>query len=163
MQDVGRRHAQHVNRVYKRTGALYEGRFKSSLVETSTYFLACMRYIELNPVRAGMVGHPSAYPWSSFKQNVSGEPSGLIKAHAEYLQLGRDPPARGEAYRRLFDEAIGEDQLAAIRESAQESRALGSERFCDALEGTLRRVVRVRPQGRPAKTRPVPFSRRNGI
>ena len=114
MRDVGRCYVQYVNGEYERTGTLYEGRFKSSLVETRPYFLTCMRYIELNPVRASMVGHPAEYPWSSFGQNASGEPSGLVVAHAEYLQLGGDPQSRGETYRRLFDNAISDDQLAAI-------------------------------------------------
>ncbi len=163
MRDVGRRYVQYVNGEYKRTGTLYEGRFKSSLVETSSYFLTCMRYLELNPVRACMVRHPGDYPWSSFGENASGEPGGLVVAHAEYLQLASDPHSRGAAYCRLFDEAISDDQLAAIRESAQKSRALGSEAFCDALEGTLAESVRARPQGRPAKGgRSVPFSNGKG-
>jgi len=158
MRDVGRRYVQYFNGEYERTGTLYEGRFKSSLVETTRYFLTCMRYIELNPVRAGIVTHPADYSWSSFCQNASGDPSGLVVAHAEYLQLGANPRNRGEAYRRLFDEAIGDDQLAAIRNSAQKSRALGSEAYCDALEATLAESVRAKPQGRPAKGRSVPFA-----
>lgn len=161
MQDLGRRYAQYVNRAHKRTGTLYEGRFKSSLVETGSYFLTCMKYIELNPVRAGMVAHPADHPWSSYGQNVSGEPTGLVTAHPEYLQLGRDGQTRGQAYRRWLEEAIGGEQLIAIRESAQQSRALGSEAFCRALEGTLRRDVKVRPRGRPVSS--VPFSGGKGI
>src|SRR5258706_2525733 len=76
MQDVGRAYVKHVNTRRRRTGALYEGRFKSSVVETRSYFLACMRYIELNPVRAALVSHPAQFPWSSFGQNISGDPSG---------------------------------------------------------------------------------------
>ena len=151
MQDVGRRYVKYVNSAYKRSGALYEGRFKSSLVETSSYFLTCMRYIELNPVRAGMAHGPAEYPWSSFGQNSSGEPSGLVAAHPEYLALGPDAARRGMAYVELFDEAIADSQLAAIRESGRMGRALGSDRFCAAVETTLRRPVKVAPQGRPAR------------
>lgn len=156
MQDIGRRYARYVNSAYRRTGTLYEGRFKSSLVETGTYLLTCMRYIELNPVRAGMARHPGGYPWSSFSQNVSGEPTGLVKPHAEYLQLGTTPERRGDAYLRLFEEAIPDRELVAIRESAEKSRALGSEAFCAGVEATLRRPVRVVRRGRPANSRPSP-------
>src|SRR2546422_6579877 len=85
MQSVERRYSRYVNSAYGRTGTLYDGRFKSSIVETGAYFLACMRYIELNPVRAGMVAMPADFAWSSFRQNSSGLPKGLITAHAEYL------------------------------------------------------------------------------
>ena len=151
MQDVGRRYARYVNSAYKRTGTLYEGRFKSSLVETRSYLLTCMRYIELNPVRAGMVRHPGDYPWSSFGQNVSGAPTGLVKPHAEYRQLGSTPERRGEAYRSLFEAVIPDSELVAIRESAEKSRALGGEAFCAGIEATLRRSVRVIRRGRPSK------------
>jgi len=154
MQDVGRRYARYVNSAYARTGTLYEGRFKSSLVETRAYFLTCMRYIELNPVRAGMVRHPGEYLWSSFRQNISGEPTGLVKPHAEYLRLGKTPERRGEAYRGLFEVAISDPELAAIRESAEKSRALGGDEFCAGIEATLRRSVRVVRQGRPIRLAP---------
>jgi putative transposase len=149
MQDVGRRYVKYVNSAYKRSGALYEGRFKSSLVETSAYFLACMRYIELNPVRAGLARSPGEYPWSSFGQNAFGDPSGALTPHPEYLALGSDPARRGAAYLRLFDGGMAPAELAAIRESARMGRALGGDRFCAAVEATLRRPVKVRPQGRP--------------
>jgi putative transposase len=151
MQDIGRAYVKRINSRYERTGTLYEGRFKSSLVESHSYFLACMRYVEMNPVRAGLASHPSTFPWSSFGQNASGEPSGLITPHAEYLGLGRDAPARRRAYLQLFDVGASEQEVAAIRECAQQGRALGSDQFCKALEGTLLRSVRVVPQGRPAR------------
>jgi putative transposase len=153
MQDLGRRYVLYVNSTYERTGALYEGRFKSSLVETSSYFLTCMRYIELNPVRAGMAREAGEYPWSSFGQNAGGEPSGLVTPHPEYLQLSVDPQRRSEAYLRLFHEGIPDHQLAAIRRSASMNRALGGEHFCNAIEATLQRPVRVTPHGRPRRRR----------
>jgi putative transposase len=151
MQDIGRAYVRRVNSRYERSGTLYEGRFKSSLIESQSYFLACMRYIEMNPVRAGLALHPSEFPWSSFGQNASGEPSGLITPHSEYLGLGRDALARRKAYLHLFDVGPSEREVAAIRECAQQGRALGGEQFCEAVEGTLLRSVRVVPQGRPAK------------
>ena len=164
MQDVGRRYVKYVNTAYERSGALYEGRFKSSLVESPSYFLTCMRYIELNPVRAGMARGPGEYPWSSFGQNATGEPTGLVVAHPEYLSLGPDAERRSKAYVNMFGEAIPEDSLKAIRDSARKGRALGSDRFCAAVEGTLRRPVKLVPQGRPSRDPgSVPFSSRKGI
>ena len=164
MQDVGRRYVKYVNTAYKRSGALYEGRFKSSLVETSSYFLTCMRYIESNPVRAGMARRPGEYPWTSFGQNATGEPTGLVVAHPEYLALGADAEQRSRAYLSMFEEAIPQDRLAAIRESARKGRALGSDEFCKAVEGTLKRPVKVIPQGRPSiGAGSVPFSSGKGI
>jgi putative transposase len=162
MQDLGRRYVLYVNKRHSRTGALYEGRFRSSLVETSSYFLTCMRYIELNPVRAGMVRTPGDFPWSSFGQNTGGDPSGLVTPHAEYLQLSADAHRRGEAYLRMFDDVIDDNRLKAIRESVQMNRALGGEQFCKAIEATLRRPVKVTPQGRPRRA-PVPFSEGKGF
>lgn len=152
MQDLGRAYVKRVNWKYKRTGALFEGRFKSSLVETRSYFLTCMRYIELNPVRARIVEHPAQFAWSSFGQNITGEPTGLITPHPEYLALGHDPEGRGESYRRLFVDDIGPDELEAIRRSAQQSCALGGKEFCKAVEAMLLRPVAFVPQGRPARS-----------
>jgi putative transposase len=150
MQDVGRTYVKYINSRYERTGALYEGRFKSSVVETSRYFLACMRYIELNPVRAQIVSVPAQFPWSSFSENVSGEPTGLLTPHPEYLSLGINPEERSKAYVRLFEDVIEERDLNAIRQSARQGCALGGELFCEAIEATLRRSVGFMPQGRPA-------------
>ena len=152
MQDVGRAYVRYVNSRHTRTGALYEGRFKSSVVETSRYFLACMRYIELNPVRAHIVSHPARFPWSSFAQNITGDPSGLLTPHPEYLSLGFHPHQRAAAYARLFEGQIDEQDLIAIRQSAQQGCALGGERFCKAVGATLRRTVGFVPQGRPERS-----------
>jgi putative transposase len=151
MQDVGRSYVKYINSTYKRTGTLYEGRFKSSLVETSRYFLACMRYIELNPVRAGLAGMPGDFPWSSFGQNATGEPMGLVTAHPEYLALGVDAASRSDAYLRLFDEPVDDVELSAIRTSVRQGRALGSALFCQALQATLGRHVSTAPRGRPGR------------
>jgi putative transposase len=149
VQDVGRIYVHHVNTTYKRTGGLYEGRFYSSLVESSRYFLTCMRYIELNPVRAGLAARPTDYEWSSYGNNVTGDPTGLITAHPEYLALGADAHRRAAAYRRLFDEAVDGAEIDRIRQCAKQGRALGSELFCEAVEATLKRPVTCQPQGRP--------------
>jgi putative transposase len=151
MQAVGRRFARHVNDVHGRTGTLYEGRFKSSLVETERYFLTCMRYIELNPVRAGMVADPGQFPWSSHRENASGSPSGLLSPHAEYLRLGDDSHARGLAYRALFETPLQGVELAAIRQHAEKNRVLGGEAFQRRIELLLGHPARVVRPGRPRK------------
>lgn len=153
MQAVGRRYARYVNRAYARTGTLFEGRFRSSLVQTERYFLACMRYIELNPVRGGMVVHPSEYPWSSYRENASGEPSGWIKPHPEYVRLGSEASQRASAYRRLFEEELDAEELAAIRRHVQKDRALGNSGFQQWLEISLDRPVGIVRPGRPGKKR----------
>ncbi|HSS26786.1 MAG TPA: transposase, partial [Usitatibacter sp.] len=115
MQDLGRAYVSHVNKLHGRTGALYEGRFKSSLVETARYFLACMRYIEMNPVRARLTSNPADFEWSSYGQNITGEPTGLVSPHAEYLDLGRDAAERAKCYGRLFEQPQEDEEVNAIR------------------------------------------------
>lgn len=149
MQAIGRRYARYINRTQQRTGTLFEGRFKSSIVDSEAYFLTCMRYIELNPVRAGMIDRPADYPWSSYGQNAGGAPSGLLAPHAEYLRLGADSLSRGRAYRALFDECLREDELRQIRECAAKGGVLGREGFARRLEVSLNRSVAIVAPGRP--------------
>ncbi|HST00766.1 MAG TPA: transposase [Usitatibacter sp.] len=149
MQDVGRAYVSNLNKLHGRTGALYEGRFKSSLVETTRYFLACMRYIEMNPVRARLAPNPTSFEWSSHGQNITGEPGGLIAPHAEYLNLGRTAQERARAYGRLFDEPEDEEELTAIRCGVAQGKALGTETYCRGLEKLLGRSVAFVPRGRP--------------
>jgi putative transposase len=158
MQDVGRAYVTHVNKLHGRTGALYEGRFKSSVVETTQYFLTCMRYIECNPVRARLAPHPGAYEWSSFGQNITGEPTGLITPHAEYIGLGRDAGMRAMTYASLFNEPIDDGKLAAIRLGVSQGKAVGTESFCKGLEALVGRPVSFAPRGRPRGSDLSPFS-----
>jgi putative transposase len=102
MQALGRNYVRYVNITYRRTGTLWEGRYKSSLVSSDEYFLAVSRYIELNPVRANMVAHPGEYPWSSFRHNGMGFKIGVISEHEVYKKLAATPAARMIAYRNLF-------------------------------------------------------------
>jgi putative transposase len=103
---LGRYYVQYFNYSYRRTGTLWEGRYKASLIDSETYLLICMRYIELNPVRAGMVSHPSEYPWSSYHFNALGQANDLLRPSHEYLQLGMTDEARQAAYRALFKHHI---------------------------------------------------------
>jgi putative transposase len=102
MKSVGQLYAQYINKTYSRSGYLWQGRFKSCLVQSEDYVLACYRYIELNPVRAGLVRRPDEYPWSSYHTNAKGEGTELLTPHDEYLTLGRTPAERQAVYRDLF-------------------------------------------------------------
>jgi putative transposase len=125
VQAIGRRFAPYANARQQRTGSLFEGRFHSSLVDTERYFLTCMRYIEMNPVRAGLVTRPASFPWSSFSENASGHPAGLLSPHDEYLRLGRSADERGAAYRALFSDVMGPETLAMIRACTRGNRPVG--------------------------------------
>lgn len=151
MQQLGRRYVSGFNARYRRTGTLWEGRFKSSLIDTNRYLLICYRYIELNPVRAAMVAHPADYRWSSFHCNANGCPDPLIKPHAAYLALGTEVEARLSGYRALFERVISDDDMAEIRANVQQQKALGNSRFQAEIEALLGRSVAVRPRGRPKR------------
>ena len=114
MISLGRRYVQYINRTYRRTGTLWDSRYKSSLVQEETYLLACQRYIELNPIRAGMVDAPGSYRWSSYRSNAVGEPDTLVSAHRLYLALGTDQVSRLAAYRKLFRHHLDAEALAEI-------------------------------------------------
>ncbi|MGN6520653.1 MAG: hypothetical protein ACTHK2_14635 [Dokdonella sp.] len=119
--------------------------------------LRCYRYIELNPVRAAMVGSPAEHPWSSYRANAGGGDDPLIHPHSVYLGLGRNATERCAAYRALFAEAISDEQLAEIRAYAQPQRALGNDRFQRLIEAELGRCARVRPAHRPPR-KPEPIA-----
>ena len=133
MQSVGRRYVQYINRSYKRTGTLWEGRFKSSVVQEERYFLLCSRYIELNPVRAGMVIDPGQYRWSSYRHNGLGQADECLTPHAEYLALGRTDLDRQATYRTLFRTELDEADLADIRLALGQGQPLGNSRFSELL------------------------------
>ena len=115
MQSLGRKYVQHFNKRHDRTGTLWEGRHHCGLIDSERYFLQCSRYIETNPVRAGMVNEPAAYRWSSFKSNAEGYPDVLLRRHPVYLALGRSTSARLAAYRALFDVPLLPLELDVIR------------------------------------------------
>lgn len=150
MQSIGRVYVQRFNERYRRTGTLWEGRYRAAIVEDERYLLTCMRYIELNPVRACMVTTPGEYPWSSFQINAWGMPSTLIEPHAVYRALGIAATERQSAYRDLFRHAIPEGDLCMIRDSTQNAWAMGDAAFRARIEATGRRGARL-PMGRPRK------------
>jgi len=141
IQMLGRYYVQYFNYSYKRTGTLWEGRYKASLIDSTRYLLTCYRYIELNPVRAGMVDHPSEYPWSSYSFNALGQTDYLTVPHAEYLSLGRTESGRQQAYRGLFNKQLNEKTLDEIRSATNKAWVLGSEYFKEQIAEKLNRAV----------------------
>ena len=119
IQSLGRRYVQYINRKRTRTGTLWEGRHKAHAVDTDAYWYTCARYIELNPVRAGMVSAPGRYRWSSHRGNALGAVDPLLDPHGLYLDLGEEAAQRRQAWREMFDEPLSADDLALIREAAQ--------------------------------------------
>lgn len=152
MKHLGQRYVQYVNRVYRRSGTLWEGRFRSCLVQSEDYVLACYRYIELNPVRAEMVRHPRDYQWSSFHANGDGRREALISPHEQYLGLSRSEDARLEAYRALFKAHIDPQVIQRIRSATNGNVVLGSKRFEEQIAQMLRRRVTRGQAGRPKRS-----------
>ncbi|MFZ1536042.1 MAG: transposase [Chromatiaceae bacterium] len=129
MKRVGQRYVQRVNRTYRRTGGLFEGRYRSTLIEADNYLLACQRYIELNPVRASMVAAPGDYPWSSYRANAMANVDPLITPHALYRDLAAADEARRTAYRNLFEEELGPELPQSLRDCTNGGYVLGNSRF----------------------------------
>ena len=151
-QSVGRRYVQYFNGRYQRTGTLWEGRYRSTVVDSDRYLLAVMRYIELNPVRAGMVAHPDDYRWSSYAFNAQGKlgaDADWLAGHDEYVRLGPTAPAREAAYRKLFEATLSDDALLEIRERTHTGWALGDEGFQQEIERVTQRRAASKGVGRP--------------
>lgn len=153
MQSVGRYYVQYFNHSYRRTGTLWEGRYKATLIDTEQYLLTCMRYIELNPVRANnMANHPSVYPWSSYRYNALGHSNSLVTPHWEYKRLGATATDRQSAYRQLFRARIPEMTLEAIREATNKAWVLGNDRFKQRMQRHLGRAVQSAGHGGDRKS-----------
>jgi putative transposase len=155
LQSVGRRYVQHVNKSYGRSGTLWEGRHKASLVDAERYLLCCSRYIEMNPVAAHIVRHPSEYPWSSFRCNALGLPDRLVKKHETYRRLGITEATRRRVYSAFFDQVIDPAEAALIRNAVQCSMPTGDGRFITQLEKALNRTVGYECRGRPRGRRAI--------
>jgi putative transposase len=152
LQDIGRRYVRVINTIHDRTGTLWEGRFKSSLVDTESYLMTCHRYIEMNPVRAGLASVPSAYAWSSHTHYARGRTNDFITEHALYSRLGANAAERQAAFRSMFEEELDASTLERIRYAANSGSALGSEAFLRETEVRLGRSVRPPIRGRPVQT-----------
>lgn len=152
IQDIGRRYVRIVNDVRGRSGTLWEGRYRSHLVDSETYLLACYRYIELNPVRAGMVSDASDYQWSSYRHNAFGIADQVVTAHAVLASLGATAEERHCAYRALFAESFDDPVVDAIRTAVTKGWVLGSDGFKDRVSNALGRSVRPPKRGRPIRS-----------
>ena len=133
MQSLGRRYVQYVNRAHHRSGALWEGRFRASLVEAESHLLTCSRYIELDPVRAAVVKHPGDYFWSSYRHHALGTANRVVTEHPLFNALGATRADRAEAYRVLFRTELDEGELNAIRTALNHGGILGSDRFVERV------------------------------
>jgi putative transposase len=151
MQDVGRRYVRLFNETHSRSGTLWEGRYKSSLIDSETYLLTCHRYIELNPVRARLVEYPLQYRWSSHAYYALGTNDPLITRHALFNGLANDEPMRRRVFLAQFQDAIANELIERIRITANQGWALGSDRFLDQIEAVLGRSARPPKRGRPFK------------
>ncbi len=155
MQGVGRSYVRYFNDSNERIGTLWQGRFKAAVVDSERYLFACMAYIELNPVRAGLVGFPGEYPWSSYRHNIGQQANPLVREHALFWALGNTPFAREAAYREIVDAGIGSDQQEEIIDATLHGWALGGTDGVLAKQSLPRRAVRL-PKGRPINQRSVP-------
>jgi len=151
MQSLGRRYVRYVNGAYSRTGTLWEGRYRAAPIEAEAHLIACMRYIELNPVRARMVRKPANYPWSSHRSHAEGVADPLLADHALYCALGATPKARARSYLALFRDALPAEFVGALREATNGGWALGSDRWRAKVERVARRRAAPLPAGRPRK------------
>ena len=148
MQSLGRRYAQYVNRFYKRSGSVWEGRFKASAIHAEEYLLTCYRYIELNPVTAGMVNDPADYRWTSYRWHALGESNALITDHALYDGIAPEAADRQAAYRALFRAHLDDEALGDIRKALNGGQPLGNERFREQVEAALGRRLAPKQRGR---------------
>lgn len=154
MQAIGLRYVPGFNRRHVRTGTLWEGRFKSCLVDSQCYLLNVYRYIELNPVRAGIVTRAEDYHWSSARANLGGAHDALLTPHPEFRAFSTGAEAEGAPYRTWLEAGTAPDELRSIRTHTNQERALGSQAFQENMQAKLRLPVACRPRGRPA-SRPV--------
>lgn len=149
MQALGRSYVRYFNQRHGRTGTLWEGRYRSTLIESERYLLACMVYIDLNPVRAGMVAQPADWPWSSHARYVGLAPDRLVTPHALYWALGNTPFAREAAYAELVQAGISNAQQSALTDATLRGWALGEAGFMAELQKKSPRRVSKVQAGRP--------------
>lgn len=153
MKRVAGRQTRYVNKIEKRTGSLWEGRYKSSPISTNEYLLACCRYVELNPVRAGIVGGPAGYRWSSYGCKTNQQKEKWLDLDPCYMGLASTAKMRAEKYREWVEGTIPEGEWQIIRQSLQRGQLTGSKSFVDEIERKIERRVEFRGQGRPRKER----------
>ncbi|MGZ8287855.1 MAG: transposase [Telluria sp.] len=151
MQRLGRYYVPWFNQKYERVGGLFRGRFKTSLIDSEQYFMMCSRYVEFSPVRAGMVGDPAGYRWSSYSHHAGIRQEALIIDHALYWSLGNTPFQREAAYIALAQHALAPEELATIEQAVLKGWPLGSDAFKTQLQNKAKRQVLPAKRGRPFK------------
>jgi putative transposase len=151
MQRLGSLYTASANALYDRTGSLWEGRFKSSLIDSDRYCLACYRYIELNPVRAGMVQHPGDYNWSSYQSNALGDSTYPVTPHPEWLALDKTRKLCQKRYADLVNEQLSPELLDPVRYGVNKGLPTGSNQFKTKIEQTLNIRLSSGRRGRPKK------------
>ena len=151
MQWIGRHYVPYFNYKYQRNGTLWQGRYKTAVIDSERYFLTCSRYIELNPVRADMVLSPVDYYWSSYQHHIGARTDPLITDHSLYWALGNTPFEREATYKQLVEQALTPEELNVMRKSALKGWAIGSEKFKALLEKHALRPVAPGKRGRPPK------------
>jgi putative transposase len=148
-QSIGRNYVQYFNECYSGSGTLWEGRYRATVVESKQYLLACSRYIELNPVRNGLVSKPADYHWSSYAHNALGKVDEMITAHREYQQLGDGDKSRVKAYRAMFKQKLSPDMAQQITDATLKGWVLGDSKFARKIEKLSGRRATQLPKGRP--------------
>ena len=134
LQTLGRQYVRYFNYAYQRSGTLFEGRFKSSVVQHEEYFLNCLRYIELNPVRAGMVKDPGDYKWSSYRAHAFGVRPRMWTGHEQYLRMGGNDKERHSCYRKWVEEVMSTETVSKIRHCINTGLVLGTDRFREQVK-----------------------------
>jgi putative transposase len=151
MQSVGRRYVRYFNDTYRRTGTLWEGRFKSAVVSRDDYLIRCSRYIELNPLRAGMVNHPREYRWSSYHRRALGRADDLLDEDTWYASLGRTATERAQVYHEWLEGFVNTTEWDEIRKATQQGRVVGNEAFQDEIGHAVGRRLKGETRGRPKR------------
>jgi putative transposase len=151
LQWLGRCYVPYFNHKYQRTGSLWQGRYKTTVVDAASFLLPCMHYVELDPVRTGLVTDPGAYGWSSYAHHAGITPDPHITDHPLYWQLGNTPFEREVTYRLLVEQALGPNQFAMLEQGLGKGWAVGSTEFKAMLEKQVQRRVQPAKRGRPAK------------
>ncbi len=151
MQWIGRHYVPWFNQKYGRSGTLWQGRYRATVIDAEQYFMICSRYIELNAVRAGLVVEASDYLWSSYMHHVGTKPDALITDHSLYWALGNTPFDREMAYKKLAEQPLSEEEIRAVSDATVKGWALGSDEFKIALEKSSNRRVSPAKRGRPVR------------
>lgn len=151
MRVLAARQTRRVNKLEKRSGTLWDGRFKASLVATDEYLLSCCRYVDLNPVRAAIVAEPQEYEWSGYRGRTGMQGDSVLDKHSVFEALGRSPETRALAYRHFVENGTSDRELSIIRQALQRNQVTGNTRFKAEIEARIGRRLSDKPQGRPRR------------